>query len=36
MKVLTLNCHAWQEENQLQKIKELGYEDFLVCKRSCS
>ena len=24
MKVLTLNCHAWQEENQLQKIKHLA------------
>ncbi len=24
MKLLTLNCHAWQEENQLQKIKHLA------------
>lgn len=24
MKLLTLNCHAWQEENQLEKIKHLA------------
>ena len=24
MKVLTLNCHAWQEENQMEKIKHLA------------
>ncbi|ABS20714.1 endonuclease/exonuclease/phosphatase family protein [Bacillus cytotoxicus] len=24
MKVLTLNCHSWQEENQLEKIKYLA------------
>jgi maltose 6'-phosphate phosphatase len=24
MKLLTLNCHSWQEENQLQKIKYLA------------
>ena len=24
MKLLTLNCHAWQEENQLDKIKNLA------------
>ncbi|MGM9988731.1 MAG: endonuclease/exonuclease/phosphatase family protein [Bacillaceae bacterium] len=24
MKLLTLNCHAWQEENQLAKIQELA------------
>ena len=34
MKLLTLNCHAWQEENQLEKIKYLAKviseEDFDV------
>lgn len=24
MKLLTLNCHAWQEDNQLEKIQELA------------
>lgn len=24
MKLLTLNCHAWQEENQVEKIKYLA------------
>lgn len=24
MKILTLNCHSWQEENQLEKIKYLA------------
>ena len=24
MKLLTLNCHSWQEENQLEKIKYLA------------
>ncbi len=24
MKLLTLNCHAWQEENQIEKIKHLA------------
>ena len=24
MKILTLNCHSWQEENQLKKIKYLA------------
>lgn len=24
MKLLTLNCHSWQEENQLEKIKHLA------------
>ena len=24
MKFLTLNCHSWQEENQLDKIKYLA------------
>lgn len=24
MKLLTLNCHSWQEENQIQKIKEIA------------
>ena len=34
MKLLTLNCHSWQEENQLEKIKYLAeiidHEDFDV------
>ena len=24
MKLLTLNCHSWQEENQIEKIKYLA------------
>ena len=24
MKLLTLNCHSWREENQLDKIKYLA------------
>ena len=24
MKLLTLNCHSWQEDNQLEKIKYLA------------
>jgi maltose 6'-phosphate phosphatase len=24
MKLLTLNCHSWQEENQLEKIRYLA------------
>lgn len=24
MKLLTLNCHAWQEENQIEKIQHLA------------
>ena len=24
MKLLTLNCHSWMEENQLEKIKYLA------------
>lgn len=24
MKLLTLNCHSWQEENQMEKIKYLA------------
>ena len=24
MKLLTLNCHSWQEENQVEKIKYLA------------
>ncbi|MGL4452748.1 MAG: endonuclease/exonuclease/phosphatase family protein, partial [Sarcina sp.] len=24
MKLLTLNCHSWQEENQIEKIKILA------------
>ena len=24
MKLLTLNCHSWQEENQMHKIKYLA------------
>ena len=24
MKLLTLNCHSWQEENQIDKIKYLA------------
>ena len=24
MKLLTLNCHAWQEENQMEKIQYLA------------
>ena len=24
MKLLTLNCHSWQEDNQIEKIKYLA------------
>lgn len=24
MKLLTLNCHSWQEENQMEKIRTLA------------
>lgn len=24
MKLLTLNCHSWQEENQIEKIQYLA------------
>ena len=25
MKLLTLNCHSWQEDNQIEKIKYFYY-----------
>ena len=28
MKLLTLNCHSWQEENQVEKIKYLAVHAF--------
>ena len=31
MKVLTLNCHSWQEEKQIEKIKYLAK---IICENN--